>query len=81
MDPESTSRTRAPRCAIAAETLIAVVVLPTPPFWLAIATMRPRRRGGNVRSGATAPTSSGGLVFRAMGVGSCDSAVVGSIPG
>ena len=33
----STSRTLRPRIARAAERLMAVVVLPTPPFWFAIA--------------------------------------------
>ena len=45
----STSSARAPRSASAAARLTAVVVLPTPPFWLVIATMVTvglfRRRG------------------------------------
>jgi hypothetical protein len=35
----STRRTRLPAAARAVARLIAVVVLPTPPFWLATATM------------------------------------------
>src|SRR4030095_16139112 len=35
----STSNVRLPRSASAAARLMAVVVLPTPPFWLAIATI------------------------------------------
>src|SRR5438067_10292717 len=36
----STSRTEVPPRAAAAARLIAVVVLPTPPFWLAISSVR-----------------------------------------
>ena len=35
----SMSSTLCPRAASPAERLIAVVVLPTPPFWLAVATI------------------------------------------
>src|SRR6056297_2391064 len=44
----STISTRAPESASAAPRLIVVVVLPTPPFWLAIAMMR----GAFVRAGS-----------------------------
>src|SRR6056297_3640083 len=44
----STISTRAPESASAAPRLIVVVVLPTPPFWLAIAMMR----GALVRLGS-----------------------------
>src|ERR1700727_1186480 len=47
----STISTRSPTAASAVARLIAVVVLPTPPFWLAIAMMRGRGSGG--RSGST----------------------------
>ncbi len=48
----SSTRTLSPDCAIAAATLTVVVVLPTPPFWLA--TVRMRVRGG---AGNALPTS------------------------
>jgi hypothetical protein len=35
----STNKTRAPSAAMAVDRFIAVVVLPTPPFWFAIAMM------------------------------------------
>src|ERR671934_1432833 len=41
----STTRTRLPRPASAAPRLTAVVVLPTPPFWLAIAIILARPEG------------------------------------
>src|SRR5258707_15804444 len=40
----SMTRTRRPTAASAVARLTAVVVLPTPPFWLAIAMMRARRK-------------------------------------
>src|SRR5690348_8171394 len=43
----STISARWPAAASAVPRLTAVVVLPTPPFWLAIATMRARRGGGS----------------------------------
>jgi hypothetical protein len=39
----STNRTRLPRSARQAPRLIAVVVFPTPPFWLTTAITRPNR--------------------------------------
>src|SRR5689334_18847473 len=42
----STTSTRWPPAASAVPRLIAVVVLPTPPFWLASARMRAREGGG-----------------------------------
>ena len=42
----SISSTRSPTAARAVARLIAVVVLPTPPFWLATAMMRARRAAG-----------------------------------
>src|SRR5205085_48615 len=52
----STSRTRFPSSARPADRLIAVVVLPTPPFWLAIAmTIRPPLGGPDAPHGDFAP--------------------------
>ena len=45
--------TRWPAAASAVARLIAVVVLPTPPFWLASATMRARRAAGTARGSAS----------------------------
>jgi hypothetical protein len=44
---QSTSKTRLPNSAKQALKLIAVVVLPTPPFWLTIATTTPISLGEN----------------------------------
>jgi len=41
----STSSTRLPAKLSAADALTAVVVFPTPPFWLAILMMRPIANG------------------------------------
>src|SRR5215469_2704708 len=49
----SISSTRWPIAASAVARLIAVVVLPTPPFWLASATMRARRAAGMARGSAS----------------------------
>src|SRR5215467_14097655 len=49
----SISSTRWPIAASAVARLIAVVVLPTPPFWLASATMRARRATGTARGAAS----------------------------
>src|SRR5262249_38286715 len=45
----SMTRTRCPAAASAVPKLIAVVVLPTPPFWLVTATMRARCMTGTIR--------------------------------
>src|SRR6516165_9247597 len=45
----SMTRMRRPAAASAVARLIAVVVLPTPPFWLATATMRARCMTGTMR--------------------------------
>src|SRR5271167_3771347 len=49
----SMTRTRCPTAANAVARLIAVVVLPTPPFWLATATIRARRMTGSGRGRAS----------------------------
>src|SRR6516164_509267 len=47
------SNTRRPAAASAVARLMAVVVLPTPPFWLASATIRARRTTGTARGWAS----------------------------
>ena len=61
----SMSRTRRPSSASAPARLIAVVVLPTPPFWLAMAItcVKGVTSGSGVRSG-TGGRSSGGMLPR-----------------
>src|SRR4051794_30792005 len=58
----STTRTRYPSSASAAPRLTAVVVLPTPPFWFAIARTDGSSIGGSavMVSGGAAPWGSGG---------------------
>src|SRR5437868_1134953 len=55
----STISTRSPTAASAVPRLIAVVVLPTPPFWLATARMRDACEG----SGLTASADTMGLLY------------------
>ena len=78
----STTRTRKPASASAAPRFTAVVVLPTPPFWLAMAMIRgqlERRVAGlqrrRIGPGVTAPASDVGL---GRGVGSAGSGVSAS---
>src|SRR5206468_9253358 len=64
----STSKTRYPSSANAAPRFTAVVVLPTPPFWLATARTR-----GSGRSAAIAATSDAGADGAGGGTGSAAS--------
>src|SRR3989304_1732954 len=57
----SMTSTRSPIAASAVPRLIAVVVLPTPPFWLAIASTR-GALAGSVRSAGASAWESGSMV-------------------
>src|SRR5439155_21741040 len=63
----SRSRTsvRRPAAASAVAKLMAVVVLPTPPFWLATATMRARRTATTARGSASAAAMLTGYLLQA----------------
>src|SRR5215469_2130524 len=57
--------TRCPAAASAVARLIAVVVLPTPPFWLASAMTRARRPSGTARGPASKLTRLTGYLLQA----------------
>src|ERR1700730_5157272 len=59
------TRMRWPAAANAVAKLIAVVVLPTPPFWLATATMRARRTATTARGNASAVAMLTGYLLQA----------------
>src|SRR6516162_3318874 len=61
----SITRTRCPAAANAVARLIAVVVLPTPPFWLATATIRARRATGTIRGRTSAAARFTGYLLQA----------------
>src|SRR5271157_4664757 len=61
----SMTRTRCPTAASAVARLIAVVVLPTPPFWLATATIRARRMTGTARVRASTVARLTGYLLQA----------------
>src|SRR5437773_8316887 len=61
----SMTRMRWPAAASAVAKLIAVVVLPTPPFWLATATMRARRTATRARGSASAVAMLTGYLLQA----------------
>src|SRR5271157_4519736 len=61
----SMTRTRLSQAASAVARLIAVVVLPTPPFWLATATIRARRMTGTARVRASTVARLTGYLLQA----------------
>src|SRR6266478_5599475 len=61
----SRTRVRRPAAASAVARLIAVVVLPTPPFWLATATIRARRAAATARGNASAVAMLTGYLLQA----------------
>ena len=72
----STTSTRRPTAASAVARLIAVVVLPTPPFWLATAMIRPGRTGdASTASSAAFSNGGGGAVNVSAGVSGKSSAM------